>query len=795
MSRKKNRGNAKQKPQEKIQIKTQVGKILDDKKLSTNLDNKLEEVVNKNKITETEIKEIDVNEVGNTNIVTFKSAQDLYHKALAVDKILEKRKNDNERIKDNLEKDKKSLESEKDENEKLKLELKEKIDKYNDELTEINKLRVDGGWASVIDKKLLDHYEEQLKEQEKILLDKITELNKKRTEYISYLSDVELKKITIEKESQQKLEEEKEILEKSYQEKFNSKDKELNALSEELENQKRLLEHKQKQHNYEVEDFEDDKKYLTDKAKKIVETEIENSNQTIKNLQDKNRSLNDDYNFLKEELNCLGTYKPKDIMSSLRSKENEIFELREKGEINPNILNIDELKRLQKEKNDWQSKLKEVNSQLNEYKSRYENQKLQIGEKERLEFQKEELEQRIKLQQSALEELKEEVGELTSKTEDKTTFVSCSGMDDKYNSPSGNLIQNKITKGWIKEIQQAIAQVTENRLYYDKDTIRSFIAGLAMSRFSILQGISGTGKTSLPKAFAKAIGGNFGIVEVQSGWKDRQDLIGYYNTFEKKYYEGKFLKLLYMAGTPKYCDKPFFIILDEMNLSHPEHYFADMLSIMEETNPEKQFLPISDKVKDKPKLMFDLEEGGIGLKLPKNVWFIGTANQDETTLQFAPKTYDRANILEMPINISRFNIEGNVDYSKITITNEVFLNFFKSHKWNEDNKTDENNKVFEYLENNFKTVCNKLGIGWGNRLKKQINLFMPVFEALEGSIANAFDHIISSKILRSIKGRYDLQETTLNEMKDELETNFKNEFGGEAKKSLEIVNDEISRLK
>ena len=789
MARKKKRGNTKRQPQTNKQAKPQQVKIENEKQISDNLNDKLEEVVIKNEITETEVKEIVINEGGNTDLVTFKSAQDLYHKALGIEKVLDKRKGEYERLKDKVENEQTLLEKEKVENAKLKIDLKEKLDKYSEELTEINQLRVDGGWSSVIDKKLLDHYEEQLKEQEKTLLDKITELNKKHTEYISVISDVEIKKITIEKEFQQKIIDEKERLSKIYHDRFTSKENELDVLSKDIDEQKRLLEKKQKQLNYELEDFEDDKKFLTDKAKKKVEQEIEELNQQLQNLKDKNKALNDELKSLNNELKYLGNYNAKDIISELRSKEKELFELREKLETSPDILKIDELKRLQKEKNDWQNKLREIDAQLNDYKTRYENQKLQIGEKERLEFQKEELEQRIKLQQSALEELKEEVNELTRQTEDKITFVSCSEMDDKYKSPSENLIPNKITKGWLKDIQQAIAQVTENKLYYDENTLRSFIAGLSMSRFSILQGISGTGKTSLPKAFAKAIGGNFGIVEVQSGWKDRQDLIGYYNTFEKKYYEGKFLKLLYMAGTPKYKDKPYFIILDEMNLSHPEHYFADMLSIMEETNPEKQVLTISDKVKDTPKLMFDLEEGGIGLKVPKNVWFIGTANHDETTLQFAPKTYDRANILEMPININSFKINS-IDLSKISIPNNNILDFFKSEK----SKQETEGKINNYLDGTFKNICVKLGIGWGNRLKKQIRLFTPVFEALDGNIANALDHIIASKILRSIKGRYDLQETILQEMKDELENGFKTEFKGEAKKSLKIVNDELNRL-
>ena len=785
--RNKKNKNQQQRNQNRSQPKTQQKKVEDPKEIAEKLENNLDKVVVDNSISEVEIAEVEKEEVKATSEVSYKSIQELYHNALSIEKVLEKRKSEYEKLKKKLDSEKIVLESEKSENEKLKTELKETLDKYNEELTEINQLRVDEGWSSVIDKKLLDQYQEQLKEQEKILLDKIAELNKKHSEYISALAEVETKKLDLEKEYQLKFIQERERLENDFQEKFTSKENELHLLSKDIEEQKRLLAKKEKQLSYEIEDFEDDKKFLTDKARNKVEQEIEDINQQLQNLKDKNKALNNELKSLNDELKYLGDYNAKDVISELRSKEKEIFELRERLETSPDILKIDELKRLQKEKNDWQNKLKEKDAQFNEYKSRYENQKLQIGEKERLEFQKEELEQRIKLQQSALEELKEEVNELTRQTEDKITFVSCSEMDDKYKLLSENLIQNRITNGWIKKIQQAIAQVTENKLYYDENTIRSFIAGLSMSRFSILQGISGTGKTSLPKAFAKAIGGNFGIVEVQSGWKDRQDLIGYYNTFEKKYYEGKFLKLLYMAGTPKYKDKPYFIILDEMNLSHPEHYFADMLSIMEETNNDKQVLTISDKVKDTPKLMFDLEEGGIGLKIPQNVWFIGTANHDETTLQFAPKTYDRANILEMPINIEQFEIK-NIDLSKVTILNNEFINFTSSQKWN-------NNKVLSYLDGNFKKICGKLGIGWGNRLQKQIKLFIPVFIALEGDEANALDHIIASKILRSIKGRYDLQETTLNQMKDELEKNFKKEFKTEAKKSLKILDNELSRLK
>jgi hypothetical protein len=242
-----------------------------------------------------------------------------------------------------------------------------------------------------------------------------------------------------------------------------------------------------------------------------------------------------------------------------------------------------------------------------------------------------------------------------------------------------------------------------------------------------------------------------------------------------------------MANNPKYRNKPFFIILDEMNLSHPEHYFADLLSLMEKTTFEEQKLKICDKVNGKPDYMID-DVGTFKLQIPDNVWFIGTANHDETTLQFAPKTYDRANVMEMPKNHSNVDIDLNYDSEYVIMDNESFLENF-----------DVENYSFKMIENylskssQFKLICNKLGIGWGNRLEKQIKNFIPVFRKLGGTEADAMDHILSSKILRNIQGRYDLSEIALKEMKDELETNFTEIFGDYPEKCLSIIDQEIDK--
>jgi hypothetical protein len=114
------------------------------------------------------------------------------------------------------------------------------------------------------------------------------------------------------------------------------------------------------------------------------------------------------------------------------------------------------------------------------------------------------------------------------------------------------------------------------------------------------------------------------------------DLMGYYNSFEHKYKETEFFKALYLANLPKYSNTLFFIILDEMNLSRPEHYFADFLSLLEQKEDER-YISVNAPDEVLPKLIVQGK-----MKVPENVRFIGTANHDETTLEFAPKTYDRS---------------------------------------------------------------------------------------------------------------------------------------------------------
>jgi len=352
-------------------------------------------------------------------------------------------------------------------------------------------------------------------------------------------------------------------------------------------------------------------------------------------------------------------------------------------------------------------------------------------------------------------------------------------------------------------MQSKIAS-SDKPFYYDIDTIRVFIAGLNMSSITILQGISGTGKTSLPREFSKCIiseaieysgQGNdntpkapYRICAVQSGWRDSMDLMGYYNSFEHKYKETEFFKALYLANLPKYKDTLFFIILDEMNLSRPEHYFADFLSLLEQKEDER-YISVNAPDEVLPK---QIVQGK--MKVPENVRFIGTANHDETTLEFAPKTYDRSNLMEMPKNQDRsikpteetYNVSYQwlkTQYAKSISANEKYYIKFKQFINSDD----------------VKRLLMKKGIGIGNRFEDQAERFLCSFietgnpSKKDESLAKAADHLIATRLFRTLRNRYDLDKHNLQTFKKSFDTLFVNAFNDEPVKSDDLLTSEIDK--
>ena len=275
---------------------------------------------------------------------------------------------------------------------------------------------------------------------------------------------------------------------------------------------------------------------------------------------------------------------------------------------------------------------------------------------------------------------------------------------------------------------------TQLRLYYDFTILRPFFAGLACGKLIILQGISGTGKTSLAYAWGKFVRQDSCVASVEPSWRDKSDFLGYFNEFTKKFNETKALTEIYTAG---FDDDVHTIILDEMNLARVEYYFADLLSILEMPSRDEWLVDlVASAWPNDPK---KIENGK--LRLPGNLWYIGTINNDDSTFMVTDKVYDRAMPIDINTNVEPFKcreqdaVEINASYLE-SLFQEAIEKFPLSEA---------GLKSVEEIDN---YVIEHFRIAFGNRIMKQLNTFAPVYVACGGKEIEAIDYFIAKKILR-----------------------------------------------
>lgn len=318
-------------------------------------------------------------------------------------------------------------------------------------------------------------------------------------------------------------------------------------------------------------------------------------------------------------------------------------------------------------------------------------------------------------------------------------FVKLTQVDKDYEISSEFTVMQSSDMVNLPELIDRFIKYSASQLhlYYTKEIIARFFAGMATSKVLILEGISGTGKTSLPYAMGKFFNKETSIISVQPSWRDRAELLGYLNEFTKKFNETDFLKAVYQAG---YSDKPNFIVLDEMNLARIEYYFAEFLSVMEMPDVhewEIDLVPASEP--SDPKLLINGK-----LFINQNTWFIGTANKDDSTFTITDKVYDRAT----PIVINNKAELIDCDYTNnVQMTFDYLDELFKKAQAEITMSTkvmDSFKKVDEYIQQNFK-------IAFGNRIMKQIKLFVPVYVACGFTEVQGLDYMLANKILRKFE--------------------------------------------
>lgn len=313
------------------------------------------------------------------------------------------------------------------------------------------------------------------------------------------------------------------------------------------------------------------------------------------------------------------------------------------------------------------------------------------------------------------------------------------------------------------------------KLYYDIDLIRYFVASFGTSRIIILQGISGTGKTSLAYAFGKFVNKDTTVVSVQPSWRERTELYGYFNDFTKTYSETDFLSAIYEAN---YYRDPHIIILDEMNIARVEYYFAEVLSILEMPLESEWNIDIVTAMWDNDPCLIN----GGKLHISNNTWFVGTINNDDSTFAVADKVYDRAIPVDLDSRAEVFECEDTPPvYVSTDRLNELFAQAKEDYPMS-DAIAQKLEVVNEYLIKNFR-------LAFGNRVMKQIRDYVPCLIGCGGTEIEAVDFIVAKKVLRKF------ESLSLGFMKDEL-TKFSNfldkTFG---KNSMKICKEYIENLK
>lgn len=315
-------------------------------------------------------------------------------------------------------------------------------------------------------------------------------------------------------------------------------------------------------------------------------------------------------------------------------------------------------------------------------------------------------------------------------------FPKLTLVDEKYHGYVEPAYDNGISLEEFTEGYRLYA-ASNLQLYYTPEIVRRFVAGMASSKLLILEGISGTGKTSLPYSFSRYMNNPATIVSVQPSFRDRTELLGYFNEFSKRFNETEFLRALYEAN---YRQDPTLIVLDEMNLARIEYYFAEMLSVLEMPSKDEWVLDLVPTAwQGDPERLKDGK-----LPVSDTTWFIGTANNDDSTFTITDKVYDRAMPIELNDRADAFECEL---HPQCFITAEHLQALFEQAKLDHpisEEMLDNLEKLDSYLSTRFK-------FSFGNRIIKQMYDFVPVYVACGGTELGGMDYIIARKVLKKFE--------------------------------------------
>lgn len=366
--------------------------------------------------------------------------------------------------------------------------------------------------------------------------------------------------------------------------------------------------------------------------------------------------------------------------------------------------------------------------------------------------------------------------------------LSNDNQDQKTKKESEDNKEDKKDSQQPFSISRMISIISETGLLYSPDLIKRFAFSLMSKRFLILSGLAGSGKTQLALAFANALiedETQLCVVPVGADWTNREPLLGFPNALQEGLYvkpESGVLDLLIEANKQENKAKPYFLVLDEMNMSYVERYFADFLSSMESHKAMPLWKGFSDEVPQT-------------ICLPGNLFIIGTINVDETTYMFSPKVLDRANVIEFKISPDEMDLflreMKPIDRECINYKAADMAASFVSIAESKDLADDK--EIRETLTSFFKDL-KAVNSEFGYRSATEIYRFVSHAQTNDDTekkmtLAEIIDCAVVQKLLPKLHGSRKKLDKTLN-------TLWKECFDGEAQKETTSISaDKVEKAK
>ena len=305
----------------------------------------------------------------------------------------------------------------------------------------------------------------------------------------------------------------------------------------------------------------------------------------------------------------------------------------------------EQLESLLKERGEWLDDRRRLVLDLGQLQAKEGNWLRSVNELELARDLKESAERRRDALLGQMEKYEDEVARLRSLYEKPQEIQARIGVIEKPIFPRATASQAQNEIEWIDGIYQ---DCVDSGISFNKRLLTAYHTAVKTSEWSpitVLAGVSGTGKSELPRLYARFGGMNFQGLAVQPNWDSSQSLFGYFNSVDNRFNATPLLRAMAQSqreATDKdgFSDRLMMVLLDEMNLSHVELYFSDLLSKLEERRGQKET----------PALEVDLGAGLEKLRVPlgKNVFWTGTMNQDETTKSLSDKVLDRSNVIVFP---------------------------------------------------------------------------------------------------------------------------------------------------